>query len=496
MSEQQRWQSKQKQNPLIVLLIGSLFFTGCLAGKQTFNAQKKFTPQQLQKDYTIFKNILEQTHPGIYWFTPKDSMDFYFAQGFQKLQQPLTENEFRTVLSYVTAKIRCGHTGVKSSKKQAVFNAKNPLPTFALALKFMQNEAVITANLFTKDSLLKRGTIITAINNYPVNFLRDSLSQFISTDGYNYNHQWQNLSSRNLFTFLYSNVFTKDSVFKINYIDIATNPATTFIKSWKADATKKKDTTRLPVNFLREQQLAVDTAAHIAYIELSTFSNGNGVKKFLRKSFKSIKKFRIKHLVLDVRNNGGGNINNSNYLTRLLINHKYKIADSLYATTKTSRYGKYFKSRWQFWPLFTFSTKKRNDGKYHFGYYERHYFKPKTKNHYNQKLYIITGPNSFSATAIFARFMKGQQNVTIVGEETGGGSYGNNAWVIPDVTLPETKIRFTAPRFRLVINKNQQVTGHGVLPDVYAAPTQKSIMLGVDMKMLMVRKLIKENNPK
>ena len=35
-----------------------------------------------------------------------------------------------------------------------------------------------------------------------------------------------------------------------------------------------------------------------------------------------------------------------------------------------------------------------------------------------------------------------QDNVTVVGEETGGGAYGNSAWLIPEVTLPETKVRF------------------------------------------------------
>lgn len=31
----------------------------------------------------------------------------------------------------------------------------------------------------------------------------------------------------------------------------------------------------------------------------------------------------------------------------------------------------------------------------------------------------------------------------VVGEETGGSAYGNSAWLIPDVRLPETGVRFS-----------------------------------------------------
>ena len=69
-------------------------------------------------------------------------------------------------------------------------------------------------------------------------------------------------------------------------------------------------------------------------------------------------------------------------------------------------------------------------------------------------MYILTGGNSFSATTLFVSAVIKQDNVTVVGEETGGGAYGNSAWLIPDVTLPETGVRFRLPLFRLVIDKN------------------------------------------
>ena len=78
----------------------------------------------------------------------------------------------------------------------------------------------------------------------------------------------------------------------------------------------------------------------------------------------------------------------------------------------------------------------------------------------------------FSATTLFAGAPERQKNVTLVGEETGGGYYGNTAWIIPDVTLPNTGLRFRLPRFRMVINKDRVKNGR-VLCRMYGHSQQQ-----------------------
>src|SRR6185369_11476709 len=86
-----------------------------------------------------------------------------------------------------------------------------------------------------------------------------------------------------------------------------------------------------------------------------------------------------------------------------------------------------------------------------------------------------------------------QENVLVVGEETGGGAYGNTAWLIPDVTLPETKIRFRLPLFRLVIDKNYPKNGKGVQPEVEVTPTVDAVRRGADYKLDKVIEMIRED---
>ena len=86
--------------------------------------------------------------------------------------------------------------------------------------------------------------------------------------------------------------------------------------------------------------------------------------------------------------------------------------------------------------------------------------------------------------------------MTVVGEETGGGAYGNSAWLIPDVTLPETRVRFRLPLFRLVIDKSAPKNGRGILPEVASTPTVEAIIRNTDFKVEKAMELIgKDKKP-
>jgi C-terminal processing protease CtpA/Prc len=141
-----------------------------------------------------------------------------------------------------------------------------------------------------------------------------------------------------------------------------------------------------------------------------------------------------------------------------------------------------------------FSGRKQSDGRIHFRYFEKHLFKPKSNNHFNGKVYVVTGGYSFSASTLVVGAVKGQQNVTLVGEETGGGYYGNSAMHLPVVHLPYSKIRMILPLYRLVIDRSRIKTGRGIFPDIEVKPNSAAIRQGIDIKMQKVRNLIIKEN--
>jgi hypothetical protein len=489
---------------LLLPLIPVCLLVSCTASRESFDPHKKFAPGVLQSDYRIFRGILESAHPGLYWYTSKDSMNYFFNEGDSALRDSMTEQQFRTTLSYVIAKINCGHTSIKASKACARFMDTATESTFPFALKFWSDSMVITANLWRHDPVFKRGTILSSINGYDARQLTDTLFNYVTTDGYSLCGKFQTLSTGFTFAHLFKEVMGEQGSFDVRYIDSLGMEKQAWVPlyDFKADTLYKIHSAIVPGNKKRPRltyfsaiNLQLDTAMKTAFMSLGTFDRSNHLRKFFRTSFKEIKRDHISDLIIDVRSNGGGDAGISTLLTRYLIDKKFRLADSLYTVKAPRQYNKYIEKDFWYNLLARFVTHREADGKYHFRYFERHEFPPGKKDHFNGQVYVLIGGNSFSATTLFAGALKGQKNVTLVGEETGGGFYGNSAWIIQDVTLPNTGIRFRLPRFRMVIDKNREKDGRGIMPDVWALPSAKAIRLGIDFKAQKVRELIEQRKP-
>mgnify|MGYP001803597396 FL=1 len=77
--------------------------------------QKTFNTDQLVKDFEVFRGSLEDFHAGLYWYTSKKELDQVFNDARVSLKDSLSELEFFRKLTFITSKIRCGHTVIRTS---------------------------------------------------------------------------------------------------------------------------------------------------------------------------------------------------------------------------------------------------------------------------------------------------------------------------------------------------------------------------------------------
>ncbi len=505
---------KRLKNCFIVFISFCFFIIqSCTSSKlSNYHFNQKTAAPQLKEDIALLKNILEANHPSLYWYTPKDSIDAAFSNAINSIKDSLTEVEFRNKVAVVISKIRCGHTAVRFSKNYSKEIEKNRYPQFPLFIKTWGDSMVVLGSLLPKDSVFKRGTVITSINHKTNRQLIDSMFQLISTDGYSNNYKSQVFSGN--FPVWYKLAFGSDSLYSIDYIDNAGNPKTkviTFYQPKKDTAVKKKDTLKVPpviatktpskremkkLQLLSKRSMFIDSSLNTAFIRLATFNSGK-LRKFYRQNMRTIKQQKIQNVVIDLRENTGGELNKSNLLTKYFINKPFKTGDTVAAISRKFRYLKYFPQGILYWmPMHTFFNRKMSDGRIHNRYLEKHYFHPKKNNHFNGNVYLMQAGYTFSAATIFISNLKGQQNVTVAGEETGGGYYGNSAMFLPDIILPNSKLRVVLPLYRLVMDSTRTKNGHGIIPDVLIEPSSIKIKQGIDIKMERIREIITAKNTK
>lgn len=488
----------------VCLFLLNVFLISCSVSKKNYTPAKKYPQQLLRRDFALLREILENKHPSLYWYMPKDSMDMYFDRYYQQIRDTMTEQQFAwQILAPLVDKIHCGHTSVSLSKAYAKWADGKRFPSFPLSFKVWNDTMAVTGNLNRKDTVFKRGTIVTAINGIPGKTIVKRMFDYLPQDGYADNINFIRVSAN--FPYYHRNIYGISKAYTITYKDSAGAEKTTTIPvytppkdtvkkiSHRTDTTgkAKRPVTKPVVKKLTEyRSMSIDSSHTLAIMTLNTFSKGR-LRTFFRRSFREIKRSKINNLVLDIRSNGGGKVAISTLLTKYISRKPFKVADTLYAVSKTlAPYTKYIKGRFLNNIELFFISKKQKDGLYHLGHFEKKLYKPKKRNHYNGKVYVLVNGPTFSASTLFCNAVKGQNGIKLLGEETGGGWHGNNGIMIPDIILPITKTRVRLPLFRLVQYNHVPKNGTGILPDVYIGTSYDALLKGYDKKMRVVKEMI------
>ena len=163
-------------------------------------------------------------------------------------------------------------------------------------------------------------------------------------------------------------------------------------------------------------------------------------------------------LIIDVRDNGGGNLTNAEQLAARFCNEKTLVG---YLQHKTG--------------------KGHND----FSEMEPQYIEPSSNLRWHKKVVVLTNRSVFSAANDFVKYMKCFPNVKTVGDKTGGGGglpFTNslpNGWTV----------RFSAcPSY----DKDRRQVEFGIDPDYAVALKDEDFLKGDDTLIEFARKLLAE----
>ena len=495
----------RRANPFIAFACSAaMLLPGCKTPADAYSPFKKLPADLLKEDLAVLRGALTDLHPSLNEYAGREEVDSVFEKSVDVVEDSMTESRFAyRVIAPVLSRIRCGHTSLSLSDRYTRSMRGVRLPSFPLHVKTWGDTMVVTRVLGNRDSTVGKGDLLNSIDGLGPAQLKAVMSSYLSADGFNQTLNEIRLSTA--FPYYHRNVFGLREEYTVGFRDSLGRERVVSVKchvpgmDTALDASGKGRTpprqTPGPPRVKRrpDHSLKFESDIGAAIMDIPSFERSASLKAFYRKAFREIERRGFRNLVIDIRNNGGGRLDSEVGLVRYLKPEPFRVADTAAAVSRNLGVsGRYIQGAFWNETILRLMTSKEGDGTYRLRYWERHLYKPKKHRFFDGNVYILTGGPTFSAAALFAGTLKGQPNVTIVGEETGGGAYSNNGLLIPTLRLPNSGIKVRIPLFRLVPDVNAKRDGRGVQPDVLVRPTLESVRSGMDRKMQVVRRLIRE----
>jgi C-terminal processing protease CtpA/Prc len=477
-------------------------------------------------DFTYMK--LQKLHPKLYWYISKAALDFKFDSLKSTITEPSTPLAFYKKLSPVVAAVRQGHTYLYPATKQMTNRETKTLikkgtgPFSQFDFDFFNNKLYVVKNK-SYDKSIKPGSEVIAVNGIKPLDLIQEYNNYSSSDGYNTTLKTATSAKRFTSYFTVQNGLKDSLIYTLKYNDSIqlitirrhkedttekqqsiTKHIVTALDRAKSRATRRKKrvngyNTDLK-NYNRNLQFT-EKDSSVAIMKIRSFNKGD-FRPFYKESFREIEHYKSNTLILDLRDNGGGRLNEIVTLYSYLSDSTFVFLDKSEVVSKSSLMeGAYFNGgsfgikilKAIYAPLLysylLLTVHKDDTGK---SWYATHTRQHKVNtNAFKGKIYVLINGGSFSASSIISSNLKSSKRVTFVGEETGGAFNGTVAGFMPVIKLPNSKLKIRIGLMLMTPHHKTEIKGRGIFPDITITPTLKDQIEEQDPELDWVLKDIK-----
>lgn len=422
-----------------------------------------FNKQEILEDLSFLQTQLQERHPNIEIYTGKKEFNDFFQNIV--VSDSLSASEAYSTIALSNKIIKDGHTLFYPG--QQYLNHNNETGLFLPVHPYWDGDKLYVLKNYSQSNKLISGHEIISINGVKSTELIKGMLNKMMRDGNNFTYPIWVLNT--YFFEYYSYFYGCNNEYELVlrehekdvHIKIKGIPKTKLFQ--KINDTKENSEKGISINLDKEKSTAIITIKDWHNKILRRYYKQK-FKPEIKNMFKQIEHNNIENLIIDVRNNQGGDIKNSKYLLSYLLQEPFLLVEGY----KKKKKGKIK------------NTRGSQMGTH----------KP-FSSAFKGNLYVLTNGGSFSNTNMFCSALKRYNRATFIGEETGGSEF-----VIcsnpKKIKLPNTEIIVELPTIQFLIKKYSKKNLHGIVPDFEVKPTIEDLIKEEDPVLEFTMELIKK----
>jgi hypothetical protein len=448
-----------------------------------FGQKASYSPVQIREDIQYLHKYLKEKHPNLYLYATKIQVDSVFTELVESADSSMTALGIYNHITKLLGIVKDGHTLFFPSDVMLEYHNSHSM-FFPFKLFFQKDRLYVELN-YSSNNEIENGIEILSINGVSSAQIINFCLERMMRDGNDFNYPVWILN--NYFAEYYSYFYGHPNEF---FIEVKagdglkkTIKVDGLPKSAIREIRSKKYPDRVRVRGINQKEgdgilLNIDTLKNTAILTIRDFDSDilqeihkQDFKKTIMAMFYQIRQSQVKNLIIDLRGNQGGNLENGIYLLSNILNDNFKVVEQFYvvknpdAATETER-----------------NKIKRAKGKATY---------TPDPQAFKGDIYLLVDGGSFSNSGIVSATFRHYKRGKIIGEETGGNKNVICGWE-DIITLPHSRISVHIPTRQLVIREKDKNDGHGLIPDFIVMPTINELIKGRDEVMDFTLKLIQD----
>lgn len=430
-----------------------VLFFGCWSMVLSAQHKKeKFGREEVLEDLAYLYESLRETHFDLFAYT----LEAEFGRNYQGVKTAVIKDSLslieaiKTMQSVVSA-ANNAHTRISFPVKSYLDYVQSGGTIFPLEIAIEEGKALVRKNWSNEN--IKIGTELHSINGMPIREVLEKIYPQISAESrYFKNAQLESLTLPRFYWL----AFGEQKTFEI---ELGANNELTQL-SLKA-ITAMKDFEMKREDILNYER-SIDFLTNAMYLNPGNFGGDEKkYRQFIDSAFVEINENNLKPLIIDLRNNPGGDDSFSDYLVSYIADQPFKWSSRFQLKTSKLLKDDVLKNR-DSSNAFWHSVFEYEDGKiydYDFGFYDP---QPESKR-FKGDVYVLVNRQSYSQSTVSAAQIQDYGFGKIVGEET--SEFANLYASIFSYALPNTGIMVDVSK-GFIQRVKRDGKDRGVIPDI------------------------------